>query len=620
MNFVEQNSDNASLVLQVNRLSGVVPASVLKMQSINILTGNLFSCDFQRNALPSHDTAYKNYQCGSNAFNQASIVWLSFAFVVLGFGGFVWLLQFYLRNKFVRWCKESWDLGQSYLAVFDDESRNSLKHFKLFILSIRDSALLFTAVILLVFLPVYSVLKMFYGTSKHQYAWTVSAAFLSGTIPAILLMLLYMGFILAMFAIWFRLLGSRRQKEKSFYQQTNSRRTALFGVIVVNVLVMILANGSFVYVILNYSTDIIFVAQIFTAMFKLLWNELALPAMTKFARSRSRPNSSEKSSVEGTIAEEMPYIAFIVLFNSIIAPCLATAAVDNDCFYNVFIAPSSVHSEFLYSSSEIVCNGEFKECATTISVSSIDVSYDPPFIYSYQCTSSMITNYASVYVFMFLIVAFVKPVSMYFLTKTYEQAPVGSCIHVLIDLTIHNLLKPANKNDLIHKKVLFKKDKFVLRMVGKIAVFLTFGVVFPPLAAVLCVAFCSECYVNLMIMGRFLIEIKDEATRNQFLERMCCDCEDSFYVLLNPLVKLVIPFAAVFYAFFVFDIYGDQVGLKKAIWAPVLLLATPYLIRLGYMMKMGWRKQRSDGDQSIEKGIDLISISAVHELGEKSTV
>jgi hypothetical protein len=43
---------------------------------INILHGNMFSCDTNRNNLPNHDPDFVTYQCGSDYTNQSLYKWV----------------------------------------------------------------------------------------------------------------------------------------------------------------------------------------------------------------------------------------------------------------------------------------------------------------------------------------------------------------------------------------------------------------------------------------------------------------------------------------------------------------------------------------------------------------
>lgn len=78
-----QINDTESFSVQNNRLSGAIPDGLLDAQNINILQGNLFSCDSERKTLPKNDPDYNGYQCGSNEVNAALYVWLGLAFLVV---------------------------------------------------------------------------------------------------------------------------------------------------------------------------------------------------------------------------------------------------------------------------------------------------------------------------------------------------------------------------------------------------------------------------------------------------------------------------------------------------------------------------------------------------------
>lgn len=96
------------------------------------------------------------------------------------------------------------------------------------------------------------------------------------------------------------------------------------------------------------------------------------------------------------------------LFNLIIVPCLVVVTLSPDCFYTAIVAASPVTAHF-----------EYKECTEytaregclLYSNNIASVSYQPPFTYSYQCSSSLITYYAPTFVYMGLIVTFVNPVT-----------------------------------------------------------------------------------------------------------------------------------------------------------------------------------------------------------------
>jgi hypothetical protein len=77
-NFHSFTTNGSSLSLQVNRLSGSIPSSLLNANNINILDGNIWTCNFNTLLLPRNDPKAEQYSCGSDIVN-----------VTIGFWGFV---------------------------------------------------------------------------------------------------------------------------------------------------------------------------------------------------------------------------------------------------------------------------------------------------------------------------------------------------------------------------------------------------------------------------------------------------------------------------------------------------------------------------------------------------
>eukprot|EP01034_Spumella_vulgaris_P031485 gene31485-38886_t len=105
---------------------------------------------------------------------------------------------------------------------------------------LRNSVIRATLLLLLVFLPTFCVLSSLYPTLTVQYAWYVSAAYLKGRAPAVV-------------------------------------------IAVINSIVMIGLNIGYVYITLTYGTELIIFAQVCVALFKLVWNDVAVRWMVQIA-------------------------------------------------------------------------------------------------------------------------------------------------------------------------------------------------------------------------------------------------------------------------------------------------------------------------------------------------
>jgi len=72
------------LHLQVNYLSGDVPAPLLPLKNISILAGNVFWCSYSRDDLPANDSPeVESYQCDSKNMNNMLIAYGVVVVVIL---------------------------------------------------------------------------------------------------------------------------------------------------------------------------------------------------------------------------------------------------------------------------------------------------------------------------------------------------------------------------------------------------------------------------------------------------------------------------------------------------------------------------------------------------------
>jgi hypothetical protein len=190
VNFTSPQS-SASLSLENNRLSGMLPGSVLHMENISVLEGNLFACKIDKSDLPKADDARNAYQCASNSFDVPYYIWLSLTFVCV----FLATAMYYFREKMDRYIAFTQTLNDCtlwfqaldlYNNNFPDEVNSKIRNL-CYILTLCEALCKVAGCcfvfILVVFLPLYCGISVAYGTHVHQYTYTVSASFSSGTVP-----------------------------------------------------------------------------------------------------------------------------------------------------------------------------------------------------------------------------------------------------------------------------------------------------------------------------------------------------------------------------------------------------------------------------------------------------
>jgi hypothetical protein len=88
-----------------------------------------------------------------------------------------------------------------------------------------------------------------------------------------------------------------------------------------------------------------------------------------------------------------------------------------------------------------------------------------------------------------------------------------------------------------------------------------------------------DTYLMQLMIGYFLTSISDDKTRRQCVLQLDKDCQGVGEEHTHH-SGLVIMFAALFYAFFVFDIYGDTAGWKKASVLSIVVICIPWIVWL----------------------------------------
>jgi Leucine-rich repeat (LRR) protein len=210
-------SNNGSLSLQVNRLSGIIPNSLLSARAINILEGNIFTCNTIEE-LPEYDPNRSTYSCGSNTVDYILYFWLSLFLVAL------LLFLMFLRkedqkstgnriNSLLKWSLVETVLRElrdwnSTIDEYREKNPNSdlialLECFK----GIRRVCVIMSSLAIFVLLPFYVGLSENSKTYQDGYVWVVSGVLLSGRQSAIALFFVFLMLLLLLFILLFLTFG-----------------------------------------------------------------------------------------------------------------------------------------------------------------------------------------------------------------------------------------------------------------------------------------------------------------------------------------------------------------------------------------------------------------------------
>lgn len=574
---------SCSIVVNNSRLSGNIPDTALELGQVSILGTNMFCCKADKSDVPNTDGNgdKQKYQCGSDSFNYSYYIFLGCAGVAVAI--MIVLLRCgsssmgYVASYF-----HLWNLSQSSLPP-------SCRDTMAMVTVVCKIAVVCTAVALVVLVPWYSAASHYYGTYTHQYAWVVSAAFLSGLAPGLVQFFLWSGVIIVVAVTLLYL--ARTEKSIAAVAQTDGQqnedivptaiapRVQAYGIfLLVNVVVTVGVNVAFVYISLNEDAQAVLLAQVALSLWKFFWNTACVPYLIDLISERLMHARRSNGFFQLQV--------FIGLFNNIAIPCLVVAAQSSSCFRDILFPPGAIEGNYAAQTCiiEQMSDDAFEvECSDSIDEAE-QFTFTPQFSYSYQCSSSFITYYSAAMVYFALTAAVLVPAMRLLLSWLLHVSPPTSVLHRLVDATLPRLWKvPATQNDLPAATTTTGRAHYVnvhtlmVSLAVYMGILLSFGVVFPPVALAMCVAMLSTAYQTRLAVGRLLCNAGEVGAQN-VVEAVERDCRGQASTeKLKSVTALSIVFAICFYALFVFDTIGDAQGFAPACWALILGFLAPVL-------------------------------------------
>eukprot|EP01038_Epipyxis_sp_PR26KG_P012790 gene12790-17147_t len=602
---------NATVKLQINRLSGKIPQSIRELGIVSVLDGNLFFCSLISAgvSLPFNDPKKNKYDCGSNSMNLSIYIWLGVSFcsciiiAILFFpearGSFSKIYQYFIAHLKVFEPIVKSDDGAEIIGTKSSKVILQVSDFGIIMGDIRRTAVIFTLFIMMVLLPAYGALSVHYRTFSNKYAWELSALYLKGSQGAICLFVLLIVFLIVFyFTTHYLKVKHKTFKIKKLLNQAdlvapqgNKRLyyfigslAFLFDIGVIGVL-----NYYFVRVVLNGSVAQVRVFEVALAIFKLGWNNAVMPKIMEILSSATKIRSSIVIRI------------LIIIVNNIIIPCIATAVVNTNCFYYILTNSPPVTTTFHYSlCANIQIINDITEC-TSLGTVIQNLSFVPPFQYSYQCASNLVANYATVYVYAFVIGSFAVPLAWETMHLFGSLIPKrDSKFWRTIRRKLPKLVQPLTEEDIIKmrhtEKQVFNSPKFISWTLNALILMVTFGALFPPLAIVICLSIFAKTYYTQLLIARrtFLAEEMNLPEYHEITNRDCKYIENAF----RYFYWVISPVCSTFYAFIIFDTFGDQVGYIHALWAPIVISCMPYiiLISMRLIVKKCVNNRKNDGN------------------------
>jgi Leucine-rich repeat (LRR) protein len=560
---------NATVDLSINRLSGDIPGAFMTASNVNILDGNLFQC--HADDMPESDPDRNEYVCGSDDFDVSLILWV----VLLCVAGLI---------SFVHWK----DIKLRSAVVSNQP---------LLTLLVRAvawwSCLVSGAYVVIVMLG-YVILKLvphadtLYSTHIHQYTWTTTVAYLHGIAPTAVVATGLLMSVVSLRTVFCPVdsasivEGSRISGWLKYFRFEHSWIAGqVLVVTVIHMAVTVAGNVAYVYAIINgLKTDTLILLQILMSVFKLVWNRYYVRNFVGY--------------IPMSLTRQLLCQCGMLMFTFLVSPIIATFFLDNTCFRYIILGQPSVSSSFL--TDEFSC---ILECdiSPTNAVHCFDVcgvagegariigysSAVPSWLYSYQCSSSILTNYIPVLLFAYAISGIVVPV--------FRWLAWHSC-----EMRIQKWPKWVRKiilgsQDRIGNHAVHAATAILCKECLNMSVLLTFGLACPLLA----VAVCLDCWTVLFGLElswplrndtislakdiRSPILLPDSSrTATAGVEKRGTTGVTSLdgSALQQGVLSirwLIVLVSCMFWSFFLFDMMGDVYGSSVGGWTTGLCLA-----------------------------------------------
>lgn len=482
--YPQDNNASSSLTLVVNRLSGSVPSSLLGMTNISILDGNIFACQESGSGLPTKDSESDRYSCGSNAFDTVVFACLALLFLFglwvivhryISYGTLLPQRSIQQHNPFLEHCCDligiGLTLGSVDTTVADMLTPSGLAIVQVVVWSfarMRSQFVLFILLYVVLFLPIYAGLHVSFSSYQSLYAWTISAAYLTGQVPVYVLLAAWSALSLMLLSLYDHQsaastkvsldlsIAMRDESHKrtmlseepsptsspvEVHQSDNSPisppllstvRYSVYALCLhlINFVIVGCVNAVFVYISITYGSSVVGVAQLGMALFKLVWTRVVffglkqtrlifpralflgciwwLPPSTTVVEVllKAPPMTDNTHSKSATRYWTQ---ALLLVCNNILLPLLAASLVNSDCFSNAFVpAPNIVVSTDVDNCIRYACSETACSC-TASQPNTLETVFPPPFSYSFQCISSILVAYAPVFAILAAFDTFIVP-------------------------------------------------------------------------------------------------------------------------------------------------------------------------------------------------------------------
>jgi Leucine-rich repeat (LRR) protein len=501
----------------------------------------------------------------------------------------------------------------------------------------------------LICIPTYLALKFVdngkYSTHTYQYHWLVSSDLLSGVWPAVCLLTIWVSAMTLFVAVvgkfdiareaWRRthvnqpILSSNENFEATatvllWAKGINLALVACFCFLLLNVVIISSVNAGYLFILLsgNFSVEVVVAAQTCVSLFKVVWDLMGIPTGIQCLRLRFQDSN------EYDTARFMQLNFWCNALNSVVLPFIVSLFVNSLCFLDLFVPQSVINENFIYNlANRVECVTEMIPTNQSLGDDQIQplavstclsfgesqhyaTEFYPPFTYSFQCGSSIITSYVPILIYSCafrIIASFAKVLRERYPAKcTFFP----HCQRIFERDGVSEISADARSS--------LRHGSFLSHLLVECVVLLTFGASSPPLAFITWICVLVEASVHIQEVTKFV-------SAACILESLSVppDVDNSMSevrALAGAGVWPCVHLASIYWALQLFDMVGDTNvhHPAQASWAPILACTLPLLLR---GLVNGWYLRRIVLDAKVARIVSLQSVvttNAIHVPVETS--
>lgn len=374
-----------------------------------------------------------------------------------------------------------------------------------------------------------------------------------------------------------------------------------------NCVLVLFVNICYVYVLVTQNRENGVFVQFALAIVKMLWNSVLLPYFLHSAHKF-------ENNLNGIMTErDLSVHVYLLIFNLVLAPVFAAMSSDSNCFEELFDPPEPITTTFVYEGCGIA--GVSVNCATSSVVGTEQTTFQPPYIYQYDCASAILKDYVPVYISVFLILGLWLPVAKAILMYCIHTYPVKmEEYRAYIPEIYYHVGLGRDRTLNLKANRLFNASNVVCSMISYFAVLVSFGIAYPPLAVIIALSI----YVN-SLQWQYVIQhvlagfpdykggLMESETVGSMLQYDCLGVWKVFYCSMWPLLVLIACFAAGL----LFDMIGDKENLTGKIALICVMLFVPTMLRIFLWVKnlrsryVKYNERRSKNRSVNSMGVDM---------------